>query len=380
MRHTHLFMRFLGGLLLSGGLLSTTALAQTYQYDNLNRLIQATYPTGESIRYHYDAAGNLLSVRSGLSDAYRLTGQVTEAYTQRPLAGVVLSLGNLSVTTDANGNFEFTHVIAGNQQLTARLEHYQFDPQSLDINADTEIHLTGVSKQTVCVLYAVHDEDRRDSQFFVVSPIGNYPVALLGGLHLGEDIEALDIHPSTDTLFAAAGDDGSRSGWLYTVDPQDGALTPIGSTGFNAINGLSFSADGQLWGWADGDGLLQIDTVTGAGTLVIPYAGKVEDMTWNLDDTVLYFVRRNTFHAYYPDRQQVEPLNCAIPAGEIEAIEMLPSNELLFAIHNDAAMGIYALDPLTCQVVSTYAETQTTGINLDDVEGIAWPTQICGGE
>jgi YD repeat-containing protein len=45
-----------------GLLLSSTSYAIDYVYDDLNRLVQVIYPTGEVINYTYDATGNLLSV------------------------------------------------------------------------------------------------------------------------------------------------------------------------------------------------------------------------------------------------------------------------------------------------------------------------------
>lgn len=42
--------------------LSISALANTYTYDNLNRLTSIDYGNGQSISYTYDAAGNILTV------------------------------------------------------------------------------------------------------------------------------------------------------------------------------------------------------------------------------------------------------------------------------------------------------------------------------
>lgn len=47
----------------TGGAIDVTSLSDiVYEYDNLNRVVKATYASGESISYSYDAGGNLLEV------------------------------------------------------------------------------------------------------------------------------------------------------------------------------------------------------------------------------------------------------------------------------------------------------------------------------
>ncbi len=49
-------------IITTGLLISSASYAIDYVYDDLNRLVQVTYPTGEIITYTYDATGNLISV------------------------------------------------------------------------------------------------------------------------------------------------------------------------------------------------------------------------------------------------------------------------------------------------------------------------------
>ncbi|MEK8020152.1 MAG: RHS repeat domain-containing protein [Candidatus Parabeggiatoa sp.] len=57
------FIFFLKPLIFMTGLLiSSASYAIDYVYDDLNRLVQVIYPTGEIIHYPYAATGNLLSV------------------------------------------------------------------------------------------------------------------------------------------------------------------------------------------------------------------------------------------------------------------------------------------------------------------------------
>lgn len=368
------------GLIVSSFIFSPLTFGEIYHYDKLNRLVKVTYSTGDIVSYRYDAGGNLLSIKStAISATHSVKGYIKIAYSNTPLSKVTVTLGEQSTITDDEGYFEFSDVATGKYSLTAAFDNYFFPPQSIDVNKSIELDVKGISQQTACALYGVHDENRSDSQFFVVSPTEGNASSLLGSIHVREDIEALDIHPQTDEIFAASGDDGKQAGWLYNVNAQTGELTAIGSTGFNEINGLSFTSQGVLWGWAEGDGLIRINTATGAGELIVAYDGNIEDMTWNTTDDALYFVQNNTFYSYSPAQQLIDAVGCTVPNGEIEAIEMLPTNDLLFAIHNDSNMFIYALNLENCEISSTYAETKTQDINLNDVEGIAWPTRVCGG-
>ena len=102
------------------------------------------------------------------------------------------------------------------------------------------------------ILYAVQDKGLNDSQFFTINPNTLEIKSLPNGNYPGYDIEALDAHPQTSVLYAASGDDAVRNkGYLYTVNSQTGKLSPIGYTGFDEIEALSFHPiDGSLWAWA----------------------------------------------------------------------------------------------------------------------------------
>lgn len=277
--------------------ISLPSYAANYVYDDLNRLTQVIYASGETIQYTYDPGGNLISV------------------------------------------------------------------------------ITEEAAHTTCLLYAVHDENRQDSQFFTVNPEQGFAVQLLGPLQFNQDIEALDIHPLTNQLFATAGDDGEQPGYLYQVNTETGALQLIGPTGFKEINGLSFKPDGSLWGWAEGEGLIKIDIQNGSATLTLAYEGPIEDITWDNSGTLLYGVKNSQLIAY--DGQSVTPLDCTLPGGEIEALEILPDGQLLFGVHNDQTLSIHALEVDSCELIGVTIDTRVESIKLNDVEGIAWPVAAC---
>jgi hypothetical protein len=82
-----------------------------------------------------------------------------------------------------------------------------------------------------CQIYAVNDKGLNNSQFFTVS-LDDFTVSKLGTMYKGHDIEALAIHPETNMIYAASGDNvtNGKKGHFYRVDGGTGDLFPIGST------------------------------------------------------------------------------------------------------------------------------------------------------
>ena len=309
---------------------------------------------------------------------YDISGQVVDQNGQ-PLAGVLIKVGSKTVETDENGDYQLTDLLAGDYTLIAELENHNFTALDFTLGENQPVVFNMVSDGlTACLVYAVHDQGRRDTQFFTINSAQNFQVKLLGTMHYEQDIEALDMHPLNNKLFAAAGDDGQNPGHLYQVNTKTGVLSKVGNgTGFNEINGLSFKPDGSLWAWAEGEGLIKIDIQTGQGQLVQAYTGPIEDISWDNEGLILYGVEHNRLLSYNSQTLQLTTLTCSLPGGEVEALEMLPDGRLLFGIHDDKSVSLHALELETCQLVGTSIKTQVNGMILNDVEGIAWPVSAC---
>jgi WD40 repeat protein len=230
----------------------------------------------------------------------------------------------------------------------------------------------------ICQLYGVNDKGLNNSQFFTITP-ETFEVKALGVTKSERDIEALDVHPNTGELFAASGENTDKAGYLYKVDRTTGKLDNIGYTGFNEIDGLSFHPDGTLWGWATGDGLVNIDIVTGQANLTIAYAGEIEDLTWNVSGTMLYGLENLVdsssdmgvkLLAYDGTTLTTicEELTQSLGL-EIEALDTLPDDTLIFGLHGKNSLPIGVIDVTNCQIV---AETEVI-TQYSDVEGLAWP-------
>jgi len=226
-----------------------------------------------------------------------------------------------------------------------------------------------------CQLYAVHDDKRNDSQFFTVN-LEDLSITELGDLYSGYDIEALAMHPQTNTLYAAAGDNATtgQAGYLYEVNSATGQLTAIGDTQFAEIEDLAFSPDGTLYAWAKGQGLITVDVESGQGTLLLASTIALEGLTLSKQaDTTIFYGTANGELWQYDLSADTLAVLCTDLQSEIEALEMLNTGELLIGSHA-TPFGMHLLNPETCQLTLA---TDNLANQFNDVEGLAIPVAAC---
>jgi len=219
------------------------------------------------------------------------------------------------------------------------------------------------------LVYGVDDRGLNNSQFFTMDPV-THATNALGPTHYGYDIEALDLDPITNVLYATASDNNEfgLSGYLFTIDKQTGDLTVVGTTGFKSVEGLSFRPDGTLWGWAEDKGLITIDPTTLATTMVFPSELDIEGLAWNNDGTLLYGVSGRKLYVFDPATGELHHLSSNLP-GNGEGLEMRPDGLLMVGIHQTE--GLVAYDVSTRHVVrDQFISTEP----FDDVESLAWPS------
>ena len=259
--------------------------------------------------------------------------------------------------------------------------------------------LAALGPQVNNVLYGVHDEGLNESHFFTIDPNNSFQVTALSEVCPGCDIEGLDLHPQTCELYASAGDDTQKPGHLYLVNKIDGGLTDLGPTKADEdleVDALSFNpVTGVLWGWAQNAGLLRFDHLPSDPSATVvwtPPVGEweVEDLTWNATGIILYGVR-NLHGNHDPDshgpldpklgtellaydtvlEQLTSVCQSLVDSMEIEALDTLPDDTLIFGYHDQNDLSLGVLDVENCSI--TAQENITTPYN--DVEGIAWPSQ-----
>ncbi|HDN25496.1 MAG TPA: hypothetical protein ENG03_00060 [Thioploca sp.] len=241
---------------------------------------------------------------------------------------------------------------------------------------------TPCSEGETCLVYALHDGGRNNSQLLTINPDNGFEVNALGDIHTGYDIEGMDIHPQTEELYVSSGDDpadGLAHGYLYKANKNNGTLTPVCSTGLGEVSAMSFHPQTyQLWVWADGEGLFtidinQIDNGVCEKTEILSYPAKVEGLAWDNDGQVLYGSEGTALYRYFSNTGIVEKACDNFPS-EVEALDMLADDSLLFALHQASDTSIHSFDIETCAVKNSVplpVETPYT-----DIEGMSWNCPI----
>lgn len=239
-----------------------------------------------------------------------------------------------------------------------------------DDDTDEEPPVTPAS----CMIYGVQDKGLNDSIFFAID-LQTEEVTQLGPIYDGYDIEAMTVSRDANILYVASGndtDDPLLKGHLYYLDASTGELVAIGATGFEEIGGLAFAGDGTLWAWAKGDGLVQLNPVTGQGTLVIPSPALLEDITATRDGTVLYGSLDDQLWSYDPTTETLT-LECSNLERETEAVEFLLNGFLLLGRNGERSLMLHAFDIATCAMVAN----RNLKVPFNDVEGLAVPYAAC---
>jgi hypothetical protein len=256
-----------------------------------------------------------------------------------------------------------------------------------------------------CLMYAVHDEGRVDSQLLEIDPFASAGVGAirpLGPLYLRRDLEGLALDPRTGKLYASSGSDqiddeylGKEipDGAIYEVNRDTGVISMVGLTGYSEVSalGVRYSDPIEIWGWARGGdgkkttaaGPITIDLPnSAAGTLIeeFPFRDpEIKAIAWSNDAQTLYAsVEDGTYSdlmAYDVDTKKLRVQCDNVIKAEIEGMEIQPDNLLLFATHNRKDIGIVAYDPEKCEVVATRTFKDVKQFN--DIESIEWPAKEC---
>jgi subtilisin family serine protease len=253
-------------------------------------------------------------------------------------------------------------LLSGNPALTPSQIRAKFTETALDIEApgwDRDSG-AGLIMGYDCVHFGVNDGDLNDSQLFTFdanAPHENYAIQALGPLHAGHDLEGMALNPIGE-LYATSGNntaDTFPQGHLYKVNKSDGELTSIGQTGFREVSAISFRPDNEtttLWGWADGKGLIEIDTTTAASTMRAPSDLQIEAMTWSHDGQFLYGVEGNILYQYTFASGELRAICDNLPF-EAEAIVSSTDGELLISFHEKTDLGIHSFNISECSIIQS---------------------------
>jgi len=121
--------------------MTSVAYAAKYTYDDLNRLIQVAYDSGQVVNYSYDAGGNLLAVKSksgvifddsGTQEpvtTYSASNCISDKFGQ-PIIGVTVQMGEKTTVTDNNGCWKIEGLGEGEHPVTISKAGYTFNSKT----------------------------------------------------------------------------------------------------------------------------------------------------------------------------------------------------------------------------------------------------------
>lgn len=174
---------------------------------------------------------------------------------------------------------------------------------------------------------------------------------------LPSDVDAINYHSTTFSRTGVLFASNYQNARIDKIDPCTCEVTPVGTTGFASIPGITANHGPGLYGIeTTADILLDIDTTTGQGTKVgdLGIDFTTSGATWsdalNAGHGGLYAINGAT-HSLYSinpttgNATKLTPITGATISSV--GIEMHPANGIIYVCTNDAIPVLYAIDPMT---------------------------------
>lgn len=227
-----------------------------------------------------------------------------------------------------------------------------------------------------CQAFYVKQNPQQESQFFTIT-VPELKLRKLAKLNKDFDIQDIAIDPKTHFIYASSGKHAKaphKKGHLYKADSLTGKLFSIGDIGFDQVDSLAFHANGNLYGWAQGHGMITIDLESGKGTVVIPTPLFVETLTLtDQDKSIFYGSIENDLWKYDQDEEIFEKICPNLIGGKKHSIEFL-NNSVLFSTNDHDFVKWHLVDIKTCEEIFTLDNPRRKS---DEVIGVAFSDKVC---
>lgn len=233
--------------------------AQTYTYDNLNRLTKVVYDNGATVSYTYDVLGNRTSkkVTGVTSQTFTVTVAVTPEGSGTVTGGGTYAKGsNVELNAIANAGFEFVKWSDGetaNPRTVIVNSDLSFTAQFKNVQSTMAGDITGDGKVNVQDLNALVDAYLANAQVTNVTDLDNDSQLTIADIT--KLISMIYSEPCAyDNNGHAYVDLGLPSGTLWATC-NVGATTPEESGDFYAWGEID-TKEGYSWStykWCDGD-------------------------------------------------------------------------------------------------------------------------------
>ncbi len=198
------------------------------------------------------------------------------------------------------------------------------------------------------------------------------PIGMIGFNRVG----AMDVHPATGILYAAAQRASDGTAVLITIDQTTGVGTEIGTTGIDgAISDLSFHSDGTLYGhFATGGmhSLYTFNTSTGLATLIglTGIGGQGSGMAFNGTNSLFLASSSNLYalETATGSGPNLGLLTYSNPScSRVKAIDLDPATGVFYA-----ALECGATDELSTLEITDLTVT-SVGTAVAELDGIVDP-------
>lgn len=244
------------------------------------------------------------------------------------------------------------------------------------------------------VLYGVTPQG--EGRLYTINPTTGIPSQIIG--EIGFEVGGIAFDPTTGLLYGSTtNDDDFRRNALILIDQETGVGTYIGgilSDCDNAIQDLTFTNDGTLYGWTrncgDGNQLVRINKATGLGTIVGPagglpgVSGEGNGLAVDPDDNTMWLTPDRDNGDYFT----IDPATGAeTNQGTLDGPANEPIRGLAWSCDGETLYGTTRQEMLITIDTATDHVTEI-GFGARDQHGIAWdctpppaeaPTVFCKG-
>lgn len=216
---------------------------------------------------------------------------------------------------------------------------------------------------------------------------------------IGFSVTGLAFDPTTDQLYGSTtSNDATEPGSLIRINTDTGAGTLVGAAGTRIIAAcdtgtadITFTTDGQLWGWTEcSDDLVMINKATGVGTVVGTGTGSFgSGLSADPDDNILWLTPQGDNGDYGTVDKTTGAFTSqgTLDGSEGNSINSLAwtcDGETLFGTHNRSSGAPTLRDLVT---INTSTDSiNTIGPSDQQQDAIAWncappePTVFCKGK
>lgn len=221
----------------------------------------------------------------------------------------------------------------------------------------------GALQALAATLYGTIGAGGGASTLVTIDPTSGALVSTIGSV--GYAVNGMTVDPTTGTLYATTSNrDATFPDGLITINTTTGAGTPVGTGAGQYVNVPSANSSGQLFGWTEDSDDLVLWNKT-AGTVTVP-----GDSTMNTYEGGMAFDNNNVLY-YLNGNENLYTINTStgvgtsvgsvtgVTTGYAHHMTINPENGLMYAISqtNDSGTpnprSIYTIDIATLAVVST---------------------------